>query len=298
MNLTQWKNNGALGQWLQERIKAGSVTLTEQDPQKPKTFAEHMVHGICAGAVLGVSPQARVTHVAHAHFSTLGRSATLGFFNLCDVGTESGYISGCAVRIVRPNGELVMDGNHDLSPMELLSLLEFATQAQRRHLEQNAEAGVQAAADVLRKHEEALAGLLYRAHEEAEVLAGNIATQLGAGCSPYGREDAERWTRNTKHLASLLYALYGYNSEEGTTTEQQLLLHRCGFDLDPVPVDPVVMQRRTALANLMRTSVEQHYPSCPAETGGACECTWLADGDVLRSWLEELAPPVYQTTQG
>lgn len=292
MNLTQWKDNGELNTWLGERIKVGIVTLDVQDQHQLRTFADHMAQGFEAGEVRGWGDATCVTHIARAHFPDLKHECVLGFFNLQGVGSENGYMSGSAVRIVRNSGLLVMTGNHDLSGMELLSLLTFAAEAQYRHLQPVSADAKKLACDTLRKHEEGLASLLYRGHEQAEVLADHLA--LDAGRAVHDDKERKRRIHNARLVSTLLYALYGYNSEHGTTTEQDLLLHRIGFALDPVPLDPVVdardrvaATRRTAVANLMRNSVEAHYTGCPADRGGVCNCTWLVDGDVLRTWLDE-----------
>lgn len=174
-------------------------------------------------------------------------------------------------------------GNAVLKPEEVLMMTHQACVVVR---------GVPFAPDVLRKHEEGLASLLYRGHEQAEVLADHIA--LEAGRVTYDDKERVRRIHNARLASTLLYALYGYNSEHGTTTEQDLLLHRIGFALDPVPLDPVAdarasvaATRRTAVANLMRNSVEAHYTGCPADRGGVCNCTWRVDGEVLRTWPDE-----------
>lgn len=284
MNLTQWKNNGELNTWLGERIKVGVVTLEAQ--HKLRTFADHMAQGFEAGEVRGWGDATCVTHVARAHFPDLGHDCVLGFFNLQGVGSENGYMSGSAVRIVRNSGLLVMTGNHDLSGMELLSLLAFAAEAQYRHLQPVSADAKKLAVDVLRKHQDALQSLLHRSHAEAEALSLAIAAHTP--------EDVEA-LHNAERIENILHALYAQNSGAQPPPEQQALLQRCGFEsgvvsaADPAAEakDRVAAARRTAVANLMRNSVEAHYTGCPADSGGVCNCTWLVDGEVLRTWLDE-----------
>jgi len=251
--------------------------------------------------------------------------------------------------------------------------------------------------EVWQKHAQALEGLLYRAHEESDhmfVVLGHETQK------PFLEDENAVRLANAMLLSSILYDLYCFNSEHGTTNEQDERLHRMGFTLfnntaerlakadegvkqsqgivarvmemnsetterfrgvaeqlkveRPVEIlqdtlhefdgyavdlfktdsgalgltierapahednpsvdifvskdltvsaygvnlaepDHKVMlakaelaaQRRAAIANLMSNSVNAHYKDCPAESGGVCNCSWLVDGDVLRTWLDE-----------
>lgn len=217
---------------------------------------------------------------------------------------------------------------------------------------------------VWQKHAQALEGLLHQSLNEAvemEAVLGR-ATQ-----KPFLEEENAVRLANAKLLQTILWDLYCFNSEHGTTNEQDERLYRMGFTLfnntaerlakaeesgveilqdtlrefDGYAVDlfktdsgalgltierapahednpsvdifvskdltisahgvnlprpshedmlakaELAAQRRAAMANLMRNSVKAHYKDCPAESGGVCNCSWLVDGDVLRTWLDE-----------
>lgn len=266
MNLIEFVNDTALWKWLQARFTKGDIYLRVLPEEERKPYRDY-----ATGDTLGVNMDQQVTHMVSAVLPGESKPAFLGVFHIRGLGTSDGYITGIAVRVAGLNGQHQMIGNHDLSVMEMLSLLHFAASAQC-----NLRARVAATpADVQRKHRDALQSLLHRSHAEAEALRLAIAA--------HAPEDAEA-LRNAERVENILYALYAQNSGAQPAPEQQALLHRCGFELNHTDE---TQARRTAVANLMRNSVATHYAGCPADSGGVCNCTWLTDGEVLRTWLDE-----------
>lgn len=195
-------STGALCAWLNTTLTVELTTAYKLAVEETGAEEQSFAHYIGQEA-LRIPSSANVTHKVLLEYE--GRAELVALLAIQDWSAAEGaqtYVSGGALCGYAPGDRPLWVGNHDLAPLEFLSLLRRAISVMQGW---KLKAGP-SAADVLRKHEEGLASLLYRGHEQAEVLADHLA--LDAGRAVHDDKERKRRIHNARLVSTLLYALY------------------------------------------------------------------------------------------